>query len=76
MALTERLAQPPVKIVPNVLDKWLDGLNATDREAVTAAVLDPAWRHVDLQEALTAEGAPTVASTTFGVWRKRQGWKP
>lgn len=75
MALAETLNNPPARTNTgrSVLDDWLDTLDATDREAVITAVRNPAWRHTDLLNALIAEGAPTVADTTFGTWRRKNG---
>ncbi len=73
MSLSERLSTPPApKWAKGGLDRWVETLNPADRAAVIAAVNNPDWRHVDLQEALEAEGAPKVADTTFGVWRRKQ----
>lgn len=75
MSLSSRLAAPPApKTTQTVLDRWVDSLTETDRAAVTRAILDPAWRHVDLQRELEAEGAPKVADTSFGSWRRRHGF--
>lgn len=75
MSLADRLAEPPApKATQTVLDRWFDALSEKDREAVTRAILDPAWRHVDLQRELEAEGAPKIADTTFGSWRRRHGF--
>lgn len=71
MSLASRLAAPPApKGSKTVLDVWVDGLDEKDRAAVDAAVRNPEWRHVDLQRVFQAEGAPKVADTTFGAWRR------
>jgi hypothetical protein len=76
VSLANRLATPPAPKTPQtVMDRWLDSLNETDREAVLAAVVNPEWRHVDLLATLIDEGAPAVADTTFGTWRRKQGLK-
>lgn len=74
VSLADKLATPPVRATGgrSVLDDWLDNLDTTDRDAALSAIRNPAWRHVDLQAALEAEGAPKVADTTFGVWRKKR----
>lgn len=75
MSLVSRLAAPPApKTNQTILDRWLDELSANDRTAVKLALTDPAWRHVDLLAALIEEGMPEVADTTFGVWRRRNGY--
>lgn len=75
MSLVQRLAAPPApKTNQTILDRWLDELPAVDYEAVTKALVDPAWRHVDLLAALIEEGMPEVADTTFGTWRRRNGY--
>ena len=76
VSLASKLATPPVRTREgrSVLDTWLDALNTEDREATLTAMRNPAWRHCDLQEALEAEGAPVVADTTFGAWRRKKGY--
>lgn len=75
VSLRSRLAAPPApKTTQTVLDRWVNDLNAEDRTAVLKAITDPAWRHTDLQHALEAEGMPKIADTTFGVWRRRNGY--
>lgn len=76
MSLASKLATPPTRNREgrSILDIWLDGLNPEDRDAALGAIRNPAWRHVDLQEALEAEGAPVVADTTFGAWRRKKGY--
>lgn len=75
MSLVNRLAAPPApKTNQTILDRWLDELPAVDHEAVSKALIDPAWRHIDLLAALIEEGMPEVADTTFGVWRRRNGY--
>jgi len=75
VSLVNRLAAPPApKTNQTILDRWLDELPAVDREAVSKALIDPAWRHIDLLAALIEEGMPEVADTTFGVWRRRNGY--
>lgn len=75
MSLSTRLAAPPApKPNQTILDRWLEELPTDDHEAVTKALVDPAWRHVDLLAALIDEGMPEVADTTFGVWRRRMGY--
>ena len=75
MSLASLLATPPTRNNRgrSVLDTWYDGLPDDDKAAVLAAVRNPDWRHIDLQAALTAEGAPEVADTTFGTWRRKMG---
>lgn len=74
MGLAQRLATPPApRGTQTILDRWLETLTDTDRNAVETALTDPNWRHVDLQAALEAEGAPKIADTTFGSWRRRKG---
>lgn len=73
VSLSERLSTPPApKGAQSSIDRWMAGLNETDRAAVIAAINNPDWRHTDLQAILEAEGAPKVADTTFGVWRRKQ----
>ena len=76
MALSEVLANPPARVRKgrSIMDEWLDTLPAQDRAAVLAAVANPAWGHVDLMRVLRAEGAPEVADTTFGTWRRKNGF--
>lgn len=73
MALADALRTPPTRDNRgrSVLDTWLDNLPATEHEAVTKALNNPTWRHCDLQAVLEAEGAPKVADTTFGTWRRK-----
>lgn len=76
VSLSTRLAAPPApKANQTILDRWVTSLEPADREAVERAILDPNWRHVDLQNALEAEGAPKIADTTFGAWRRGKGWR-
>ena len=74
VALVDALKTPPVRNTHgrSILDIWLERLPATEQNAVLGALRDEAWRHVDLQAALEAEGAPKVADTTFAAWRKRK----
>lgn len=73
MSLADRLATPPApKSSRSHYDMWVDGLAGKDRAAVEAAVRDPRWRHSDLQRVLEAEGAPKIADTTFGAWRRKR----
>ena len=73
MSLVNRLATPPAaKGSQSVLDLWVEKLSDKDRKAVEAAILDPQWRHIDLQRVLEAEGAPKIADTTFGAWRRKR----
>lgn len=75
MSLVNRLAAPPApKTNQTILDRWLDELHEGDKIAVCNAIVDPAWRHVDLLAALIEEGMPEVADTTFGTWRRRNGY--
>lgn len=75
MSLSERLAAPPApKTTQTILDRWLNELSNEDATAVRSALLDPAWRHIDLLAALIEEGMPEVADTTFGTWRRRNGY--
>jgi len=72
MSLVTRLAAPPApKASRSVLDTWIEKLNTQDRAAVEAAILNPEWRHIDLKRVLEAEGAPKIAETTFGAWRRK-----
>ena len=74
MALVDALKTPPVRNTHgrSILDIWLERLTETEQAAVLGALRDEAWRHVDLQTTLEAEGAPKVADTTFATWRKRK----
>lgn len=75
VSLVSRLAAPPApKTNQTILDRWLDELPANDQTAVRLALTDNAWRHIDLLAALIEEGMPEVADTTFGVWRRRNGY--
>lgn len=75
VSLATRLAAPPApKTNQTILDRWLDELPETDKAAVRLALTDNAWRHIDLLAALIEEGMPEVADTTFGVWRRRNGY--
>lgn len=75
VALLETLTNPPQRSTGGrtVMDVWVDTLSAEEKTAVLTAARNPDWRHTDLLEALTAEGAPTVAHTTFGSWRRKVG---
>ena len=74
-SLATRLAAPPApKTNQTILDRWLEELPSEDRTAVRTALVDTNWRHVDLLAALIEEGMPEVADTTFGVWRRRNGY--
>lgn len=73
MSLAERLAAPPApKSSKTLLDRWYDALPATEQAAVRNAVIDTDWKHTDLQRELVEEGAPKLADTTFGTWRRRK----
>lgn len=75
MSLVQRLAAPPApKTNQTILDRWFEDLATEDKLAVSNAVTDSAWRHVDLLAALIEEGMPEVADTTFGTWRRRMGY--
>ena len=75
VSLSTRLAAPPApKTNQTILDRWLNELSTEDATAVRSALLDPAWRHIDLLAALIEEGMPEVADTTFGTWRRRNGY--
>ncbi|WP_156180154.1 hypothetical protein [Delftia lacustris] len=75
MSLVQRLAAPPApKTNQTILDRWYEDLATEDKHAVSNAVTDSAWRHVDLLAALIEEGMPEVADTTFGTWRRRMGY--
>jgi len=75
VSLASRLAAPPApKTNQTILDRWLNDLAEEDKAAVTTALTDTAWRHVDLLAALIEEGMPEVADTTFGAWRRRNGY--
>lgn len=73
MALADALKTPPARDSRgrSILDIWLETLTLTDRTAVVNALHNPEWRHYELQAALEAEGAPKVADTTFGTWRRK-----
>lgn len=75
VSLAAALANPPARARHgrSILDEWLEQLNETERSAVLQAVANPAWGHVDLYRVLHAEGAPEVADTTFGTWRRKNG---
>lgn len=73
VSLSERLAAPPApKATKTVMDRWIESLTETDAAAVKRAILDTGWRHIDLQRALEAEGAPKIADTSFGTWRRKR----
>jgi len=73
VSLAERLAAPPApKASKTLLDRWYDGLTNAEKEAVRNAVIDSDWKHTDLQRELVEEGAPKIADTTFGAWRRRK----
>lgn len=75
MSLVNRLAAPPApKTNQTILDQWYNNLDVEDKLAVSNAITDSAWRHVDLLAALIEEGMPEVADTTFGTWRRRNGY--
>jgi hypothetical protein len=75
VSLVQRLAAPPApKTNQTILDRWYEDLATEDKHAVSNAVTDSAWRHVDLLAALIEEGMPEVADTTFGTWRRRMGY--
>lgn len=75
MSIQSSLAAPPApKSQKTVLDRWLEEQTADDQAAIRTALNNPEWRHVDLLAALVKEGMPEVADTTFGVWRKRNGY--
>lgn len=73
MALADVLKTPPARDNRgrSVLDTWLENLPNAEQAAVHAALRNNAWRHCDLQAVLEAEGAPKVADTTFGAWRRK-----
>lgn len=75
VSLADKLANPPARVTPgrSILDTWVDALPETEQAAVNAAIINPAWGHVALLELLKAEGAPAVADTTFGDWRRKKG---
>lgn len=72
MSLKDRLAVAPVK--KSNMDVWFEALPPDEREAVMTAIRDHSWDHISLRDALADEGAPRIADTTFGRWRKRMGW--
>ena len=73
MSLAERLAAPPApKNSQTILDRWYASRPENEQAAIRKAVTDPAWRHVDLQRVLEDEGAPKLADTSFGTWRRRR----
>ncbi len=77
MDLVATLAAPPVKNTPgrSVMDDWVDGLPEGEREAVMAAVVNPAWGHVALRDVLVDAGAPFLADTSIRMWRTKLGWR-
>jgi len=56
------------------MDDWCDTLTDTERAAVHAAALNPAWGHVALRDALAAEGAPRLSDNSLAAWRRKIGW--
>lgn len=77
MGLIDRLAQPaPKPAVRNRVDIWLETLTEAEQEAVKATAASRAWSHVELLEALVAEGMPEISDNAFGKWRRKMGWKP
>lgn len=57
------------------MDTWINTLPQDEANAVRRAVTDPAWGHTALLTALTEEGAPAIADTTFATWRRKHGLK-
>ena len=75
VTLSERLATPPAHVGSvNAIERWANALPTSDRDAVLNAASSPDWKHTELQEVLEAEGAPKVATSTLGRWRKTHGW--
>ncbi|WP_300345154.1 hypothetical protein [Nesterenkonia sp.] len=72
MALADRLAKPISRVSPQrpAMDTWLDSLTPEDREAVDAALRDRGWASKHLLRELQAEGAPSIAESTFDKWRR------
>lgn len=73
--LIEMLSAPPARTFTGKsrMDAWLDTLPEARREAVLSAAVDRAWGHMDLLEALRQYGAPEIADTSFGAWRRKKG---
>lgn len=76
MSAFDRLKTPPVRLSGSKIQDWINSLPDTDRGLVLAAIVDPAWSHVELTKALIELGMPQVSDKTFGDWRRRNGWKP
>lgn len=57
----------------SVMDVWVDSLTPERREAVLAAVVNRDWGHTALLELLKTYGAPEIADTSFGTWRRKRG---
>lgn len=55
------------------MDAWLETLPEARREAVLAAAVTRDWGHTDLLELLKTYGAPDIADTSFGTWRRKKG---
>lgn len=72
MALADRLAHPVARAskVRPAMDVWIDTLSDTDKATVEAALRDRAWASKYLLVELQAEGAPTIAASTFDAWRR------
>lgn len=73
--MIEALAEPRAKAIlgKSRMDAWLDTLPEARREAVLAAARNRAWGHTDLYEELKKYGAPEIADTSFGAWRRKKG---
>jgi mono/diheme cytochrome c family protein len=73
--MIDMLAVPP-SVTPagkSRMDAWLDTLTPERREAVLAAAVNRQWGHAALMEALREYGAPEMADTSFGSWRRKKG---
>jgi hypothetical protein len=73
--MIEALAEPRVKTTAGKsrMDAWLDTLPEARRAAVLAAAVNRSWGHTDLLEQLREYGAPEIADTSFGAWRRKKG---
>jgi hypothetical protein len=73
--MIEELAEPRVRATTGKsrMDAWLDTLPEERREAVLTAARNREWGHTDLFEKLRKYGAPEMADTSFGAWRRKKG---
>lgn len=72
MSLADRLEAAKAAPRP-AFEVWIDGLSASDRDALMAAAGDPAWSHRALYDAVKAEGAK-VGKESLTNWRKAHGF--